>query len=274
MLLEIERESALKAARRKAKEGRPAKDIKRAQMKKRRREKSLEMNERRSGWRGNFGYGARLPEYRAEEDRYCPLAQARRFNRTISAVDLATGTQKSPMRGVTMFRPPAILANATLALAGPSTEPTSPLMSKTEPLPPIKPAAPASPEPVEEGEEKKAKEDVPDPPPIATVSYQSSYESEAALEIVKLILAREKLVLGLKGVIEGSEVRFLFESGLLCCHLFRLFLRYAINETSHATRFVLRRPSLPFLRRPGTRRKQNSPRIHSTRHWGTSGRRR
>ena len=40
---------------------------------------------------------------------------------------------------------------------------------------------------------------------MATISYQSGYESEAALEVVKLILAREKLVAGLKAVIEGSE---------------------------------------------------------------------
>ncbi|GMH79093.1 hypothetical protein TrST_g1197 [Triparma strigata] len=238
LLREIERESALKhaASQKSGKSaGAKARLVQKQIDKKRRREKALEKKDKREGWAGNFGFGARLPEYKAEEDRYCPLAQARKFNRTTQKTDPETGAQLSPPRGVTMFKgtrgahfndpnpTPAILASATMGLSGgfdeyasySSPKNSENVFSKTEPLPAIQQGAQGSnaqssstdPQSPPKSPQQSSPQTSPtsNPAPDVTISFQSAYENEDALEIVKLILSREKLVASLKSIIEGSE---------------------------------------------------------------------
>ncbi|GMH76316.1 hypothetical protein TrRE_jg4214 [Triparma retinervis] len=139
LLLEIEREAKMKMMREQAKEGskrEQAKKLGKARRQKRRREQNIEAKDKEMSWQGNFGFGARLPEYNAEEDRYCPRALARRFNRTTSTVDNTTGQESSPtkltrtvsLRGtmgghkvksmLLSASPPKIMSSATMALSG------------------------------------------------------------------------------------------------------------------------------------------------------------
>ncbi|GMI02456.1 hypothetical protein TrLO_g37 [Triparma laevis f. longispina] len=110
---------------------------------------------------------------------------------------------------------PTILASATMGLSGgydefasPNSSPsnantkqTNNIFSKTGPLPAI-PQAQDPPTPTLQTSSPQTSS-----PPQAdvTISFQSAYENEDALEIVKLILSREKLVSELKSIIEGSE---------------------------------------------------------------------
>ena len=186
-------------------------------------------------WTGNFGFGARLPEYSAENDRYCPIARARKFNRSASALDLVEGskttptaaskatlrksqsTKKKSRMAQSVLDPPEIMMSATMALSGiMSSEALGGTDSalkfgRTRPLPPIPistAAAPVSPQTLPPSPQSPTYDNNQSAPPDATISFQSAYESDDALEIVKLILSREKLVTELKKIIQESESEF------------------------------------------------------------------
>ena len=163
--------------------------IKVAQGRKKRRESDIEARNMEGGWEGNFGFGARLPDYEAASDKYCPLAVARAGN-----------TRKKKETVVKPMTRMEIMTSATMALSGTMTNvPMTNTMSagpgdlisrnysfsKTAPLPPIPLQPPA--------------------PPAASISFQSDVETADSLEIVKLVLTRATACTKLSALLQSAE---------------------------------------------------------------------
>jgi len=164
--------------------------------KKRRREQALESKDREMGWSSSFGYEKSKIFYNAEEDRYCPLAQARKRNALTLKSKTSSGISSSSKTSKTFnfednFSTPEIMASATIALSGMGSDQPIP---KKIPLPPVTQLNNFT----STGEAAADNK-------TTTITFQQNYETGDSLELVKLILSREKLLSIFKRIISDSE---------------------------------------------------------------------
>ena len=242
LLLEIERESKQKllASQHSLAATAESRTRARAQKTKRTRERTLDARNMEESWTGNFAFAKEAKTkakagggggYSSEGDRYCPLSQARVRNElkrtgALTSKTATTTTTTTTTAGTMNFSTPDIMASATIALSGMGS--AQPQLSrqigehaarlveaKTLPLPqPLPQPLPLPLPPIVNNYTLQIQVQNADGATIENktiehetgITFQPRHEAatDDSLDLVKLILIRDKILLRLSRIFSGA----------------------------------------------------------------------